>query len=122
MSEDHDADTLVIEIAVGDEAMRQRLEGLLSNVAGIRLASPGEAADVAIIATPPSAAGQIFTAREIDVLMLLAEGASNKEIAARLGISPHTVKFHVGRLIDKLDATGRTDVVAHAARIGVIHL
>ena len=43
-------------------------------------------------------------------------------IADRLGISVHTAKFHVGSLIDKLDATGRTDAVAHAARLGVINL
>jgi len=56
------------------------------------------------------------------VLALLAEGASNKAIAQRLGISVHTAKFHVASLIDKLDAVGRTDAVAHAARRGVIHL
>ena len=55
-------------------------------------------------------------------LALMAEGASNKMIARQLGISVHTVKFHVGSLLDKLDATGRTDAVAHAARRGVIHL
>jgi DNA-binding CsgD family transcriptional regulator len=56
------------------------------------------------------------------VLGHLAEGVSNKTIARRLGISIHTVKFHVASLIDKLDATGRTDAVAHAARLGVIQL
>ncbi len=56
------------------------------------------------------------------MLGLLTEGASNKAIARRLGISVHTAKFHVGRVIDKLDATGRTDAVAHAARTGLIHL
>ena len=123
MSESDDADTVVIEIVIGDDAFRQRLHRLLSSVAGIRVALPGEAADATIISGIQSAAPeQIFTTREIDVLMLLSEGASNKEIAARLGISPHTAKFHVGRLIDKLDATGRTDAVAQAARIGVIHL
>ena len=64
----------------------------------------------------------ILTAREAEVMILLAEGASNKEIARRLGISVHTAKFHVGRILDKLDATGRTNAVAHAARLGVIHL
>jgi DNA-binding CsgD family transcriptional regulator len=63
-----------------------------------------------------------LTARERDVIALLAEGLSNKAIAIRLGISPDTAKFHVGRLIDKLDATGRTDAVAHAARLGIIQL
>ena len=63
-----------------------------------------------------------LTPRELDVLTLLAEGASNKTIAKQLGISVHTAKFHVGSLLDKLDATGRTDAVAHAARRGVINL
>ena len=63
-----------------------------------------------------------LTPRELEVLTLLAEGASNKMIARRLGISVHTAKFHVGQVLDKLDATGRTDAVAHAARQGVIHL
>jgi DNA-binding CsgD family transcriptional regulator len=43
-------------------------------------------------------------------------------IARALGISVHTAKFHVGSLLDKLDAIGRTDAVAQAARLGVIHL
>ncbi|MGH8118033.1 MAG: LuxR C-terminal-related transcriptional regulator [Rhodanobacteraceae bacterium] len=70
----------------------------------------------------PRALDAPLTPREIEVLLLLAEGASNKTIAARLDISVHTAKFHVGQLIAKLDATGRTDVVAHAARLGVLHL
>jgi DNA-binding CsgD family transcriptional regulator len=63
-----------------------------------------------------------LTPRELEVLTLLAEGMSNKAIARRLGISVHTAKFHVGALIDKLDAVGRTDAVAQAARRGVIQL
>ena len=59
---------------------------------------------------------------ELQVLAPLAEGESNKVIARRLGISVHTAKFHVGSLLDKLDAIGRTDAVAHAARRGVINL
>jgi DNA-binding CsgD family transcriptional regulator len=63
-----------------------------------------------------------LTSREVEVLALLAEGASNKDVAKRLGTSVHTAKFHVGSLPDKLYATGRTDAVAHAARSGVIQL
>ena len=63
-----------------------------------------------------------LTARELEVLALLAEGASNKTIARRLAISVHTAKFHVASVIDKLDAIGRTDAVAHAARLGIIDL
>jgi DNA-binding CsgD family transcriptional regulator len=74
-------------------------------------------------AVSTSADGDVpLTPRELQVLALLAEGASNKVIARRLGISVHTAKFHVASLLDKLDAVGRTDAVAHAARRGVINL
>ena len=63
-----------------------------------------------------------ITPREIQVLSLLAEGASNKSIARRLGISVHTVKFHVASLLDKFEAIGRTDAVTQAVRLGVIQL
>jgi DNA-binding CsgD family transcriptional regulator len=70
-----------------------------------------------------AAAGSIgLTARELEVLALLGEGASNKEIARRLAISVHTAKFHVASILDKLDATGRTDAVAHAVRLGLLML
>ena len=61
-----------------------------------------------------------LTPRELDVLALLAEGASNKAIARTLAISVHTVKFHIASLFDKLDAEGRTEAVAQAARLGAI--
>lgn len=64
----------------------------------------------------------LLTARELEVLRLLAEGASNKLIARRLGISFHTAKFHVASIAAKLDATGRTDAVAQAVRLGLILL
>jgi DNA-binding NarL/FixJ family response regulator len=64
----------------------------------------------------------MLTARELEVLRLLAEGASNKLIARRLGISFHTAKFHVASIAAKLDATGRTDAVAQAVRLGLILL
>jgi DNA-binding CsgD family transcriptional regulator len=116
---------IVIELALDDEALAERLATLLADVPGLRLAERGERADVAV--TTPGRLGEIdldavLTPREIEVLGLLAEGASNKLIARRLGISVHTAKFHVGQLLDKLDATGRTDAVAHAARLGVLHL
>jgi len=76
-----------------------------------------------VTAAEPVIDGEVLlTPRELEVLTLLAEGASNKTIARRLGISVHTAKFHVGSLLDKLDAVGRTDALAHAARLGVINL
>ncbi|QPF83609.1 helix-turn-helix transcriptional regulator [Bradyrhizobium genosp. L] len=116
---------IVIALEVDDAALADRLATLLGGVAGLRLAAPGEQAAAAIVARGRETAGADefeLTPRELDVLALLAEGASNKMIAQRLGISVHTAKFHVGSLLDKLDATGRTDAVAHAARRGVINL
>jgi DNA-binding NarL/FixJ family response regulator len=61
-----------------------------------------------------------LSARERQVLHLLAEGASNKVIARRLGITPNTAKFHVASIIAKLGAIGRTDAVARAMRLGLV--
>lgn len=117
---------IVIAVEIDDPVLADRLAALLDGLEGLRLAAPGETATVAIIPRDPGSGavphGFDLTPRELDVLALLAEGASNKAIATRLGISVHTAKFHVGSLLDKLDATGRTDAVAHAARRGVIHL
>ena len=120
------APDIVIALEIADPALADRLATLLGSIAGLRLAAPGEPAAVAVVSRDREATGAPgdtdLTPRELDVLALLAEGASNKMIARQLGISVHTVKFHVGSLLDKLDATGRTDAVAHAARRGVINL
>jgi DNA-binding CsgD family transcriptional regulator len=116
---------IVIVIEVREPRVADRLAALLADLPGLRLAAPGEPADVVLVSpemAPPVDADAGLTPREIEVLALLAEGASNKLIATRLGISVHTAKFHVGSLLEKLDATGRTDAIAHAVRLGVIHL
>jgi DNA-binding CsgD family transcriptional regulator len=120
------ADTIRVALQIADQGLADRLALLLAAVPGIELVEQGQAADVALIPIPmlPVENGDddLLTPREREVLGLLVEGASNKLIARRLGISVHTAKFHVRSLTDKLDATGRTDAVAHAARLGVIHL
>jgi DNA-binding NarL/FixJ family response regulator len=63
-----------------------------------------------------------LTAREVQVLELLAEGLPNKGIASRLGISDQTVKFHVSSIASKLGAANRTDAVRRAVRRGLITL
>lgn len=63
-----------------------------------------------------------LTAREQDVLELLASGLTNKEIATRLGITDHTVKFHVNAILAKLGAETRTEAVVHAAKLGIVVL
>jgi two-component system, NarL family, response regulator YdfI len=61
-----------------------------------------------------------LTEREVEVLGMLAEGLGNKTIAYRLGISEHTVKFHVSSVIAKLGASGRTEAVTIGIRRGLI--
>jgi DNA-binding CsgD family transcriptional regulator len=61
-----------------------------------------------------------ISARELRVLEELAAGRSNKEIAARLGVSPNTVKTHVARLLEKLGAKRRTDAINRARELGIV--
>ena len=63
-----------------------------------------------------------LTARELAVLRLVAEGLPNKTIALRLGISEHTVKFHVNAILGKLGVASRTEAVVRATRLGLIFL
>jgi len=143
LTDDRPTDTVTIAVAIDDSSLSERIVALLGDVAGVRLVGPHERADVTLVspanphdlaADDPSDDALVddeailapralrVTPREREVLALLAEGASNKTIARRRGISVHTAKFHVGSLLDKLDATGRTDAVTHAARMGVIDL
>jgi DNA-binding CsgD family transcriptional regulator len=119
------SEPIVLAIRVDDPILADRLTAVLSDVSGLRLARVNEVADVAVVSLQRAQATEqdaALTPREIQVLNLLAEGASNKSIARRLGISVHTVKFHVASLLDKFEAIGRTDAVAHALRLGVIEL
>jgi len=116
---------LRLAIDVIDPALADRIASALAKVDGVELVGAGGEADAVIVAGRGAAqlADDVpLTPRELEVLVLLAEGASNKLIARRLGISTHTAKFHVGSLLDKLDAVSRTDAVAHALRLGVINL
>ncbi len=61
-----------------------------------------------------------LTSRELEVLRYIAEGASNKAIARALGISAHTVKFHVAAILEKLGASSRTEAAMHAIRLGLV--
>ena len=86
------------------------------------LVGAGAAASPRDVDEIDDAAGEPLTAREVQVLELLAEGLPNKAIAERLGISDQTVKFHVAAISGKLGAANRTDAVRRAVRRGLITL
>jgi DNA-binding NarL/FixJ family response regulator len=65
---------------------------------------------------------EALTPRELEVLALIAAGASNKLIAQRLNISVHTAKFHVAGILEKLGAGSRAEAVGIAARLGLVLL
>jgi two-component system, NarL family, nitrate/nitrite response regulator NarL len=71
----------------------------------------------AVDETPPP-----LTPREAEILTLVGEGMSNKAVARRLGISVHTVKFHLEALFAKLDATSRAEAVAKGLRGGILEI
>ena len=80
------------------------------------IARPRMASEIAAVNDEP------LTAREREVLQLVAEGIPNKQIAQRLRISEHTVKFHVSAIMAKLNAASRTEAVTTAARRGLLLL
>lgn len=69
---------------------------------------------------PQAQASLGISERELAVLREIADGYSNKEIAARLHVSPNTIKTHVAHLLDKLGAKRRTDAVARARALGLV--
>ena len=79
--------------------------------------APAPAADNG---NPQAIAALGISPRELEVLKELAAGHSNKEIAARLHVSPNTVKTHVARLLEKLGAKRRTDAINRARELGII--
>ncbi len=103
--------------------MEELPAALAAVAAGLVVVSPALAgALVADRAHEPEPGDVDLTPRETAVLALLAEGLTNKAIAQRLGISDHTVKFHVNAILSKLDAQSRTDAVVRATRRGLLSL
>jgi DNA-binding NarL/FixJ family response regulator len=99
-----------------DLALRAVAAGLLVRAPGVSPASEGFRAGWEDLPGPP------LTPREAEILSLVGQGMSNKAVARRLGISVHTVKFHLEALFSKLEATSRAEAVAKGLRGGVIEL
>lgn len=96
-------------------ALRAVAAGLVVRLSGAALAEPG------FHAAEESEHG-LLTPREVEILSAIGEGLSNKELARRLGISTHTVKFHLEAIFDKLGASSRAEAVTKGLRRGVIEL
>jgi two-component system nitrate/nitrite response regulator NarL len=117
------------------EVLRMGIRGLLDrNASESELAAAIKAVLEGFMVIKPEWGSRIFpsedgmeilpsdplTARETEVIQLIAQGLPNKVIAQRLGISEHTVKFHVNAILRKLDAQSRTEAVVRAYRLGII--
>ena len=90
--------------------------------ARVRSALQAAGLDVVFADEEEELPGEQMTRRERDVLELLGEGLSNRLIARRLGISEHTVKFHVASIYGKLHAATRAEAVRRAFRRGMLTL
>ena len=91
---------------------------------GLAVVDPGDL-DELLSSTAPAHAGleaPTLTARELEVLRMMAEGAANKIIAWKLSISEHTAKFHVASILAKLGASSRTEAVTIGIRRGMVLL
>ena len=98
------------------------LSALSAVAQGLAVFDPGLSTTIPNMGGPAPAPETDLTRREIETLHLLAEGLPNKAIASRLGISEHTVKFHVNSILGKLGAQSRTEAVTRATRLGLILL
>jgi DNA-binding NarL/FixJ family response regulator len=107
-----------------DAGAAEILAAIQAAAAGMAAIDPGDLESLIAATTPHPAAEPAtpLTARELEVLRMLAEGAANKNIAWKLGISEHTVKFHVAQILAKLNAGTRTEAVTVGIRHGLILL
>jgi DNA-binding CsgD family transcriptional regulator len=121
---------LRVYLDVADPVTRRRLAALVKADPEVVLVAEAEEADVVVservIATAAPATmpqeGTALTPRELDVLRLVARGLGNKEIAAELDLSAHTVKYHLASVLAKLGVRSRTEAVSRGIRTGLLPL
>ena len=115
-------------------AVRARVRAALES-GGVRVAGEAETLDEAVGLEPPpdgfvfepddeddGAMPETLTPREREVLDWLSEGLTNRAIAARLGLSDHTVKFHVASIYGKLGVSTRAEAIRRGLRRGLINI
>ncbi len=101
------------EIAAG-------IEALTAGLVVLHPSAPPVSVDKAVRSTPTEVRTDPLTPRELEILGMMAEGMGNRAIARTLGISIHTVKFHIAAILDKLRARSRTEAVAIGMRRGLL--
>ena len=119
-------------VAVRDPVVRRTLVTALKRDRDIVLVPEPEEADVVVDEAAVRAGARLdfgaqnggppLTRREVSVLRLVAHGLGNKEIASELGISTHTVKYHLASLLAKLGVHSRTEAVTIGLRRGLVPL
>jgi DNA-binding NarL/FixJ family response regulator len=106
-----------------DATAEELAAAIAATTAGLLALHPDAVLGASTPVTTPSTDTPVsLTAREIEVLEMLAEGMSNRAIALGLKISGHTVKFHVAALLGKLRVRSRTEAVTAGIRLGLISL
>jgi DNA-binding NarL/FixJ family response regulator len=122
---------LRIHLNVADPVVRRRIAALLHADPDVSIVGDAVEADLVmderVVATSGVPAtepleGAALAPRELEVLRLVAQGLANKEIAAELGISPHTVKYHLASVLAKLGVSTRTEAVLLGIRTGLVPL
>ena len=120
---------LRVYLDLSNAVTRRRMAALLRADGEVALVGTAEDADVVVservvaTAAPGAVAqGGALTARELEVLRLVARGLSNKEIAADLRITTHTVKYHLAAVLEKLGVRSRTEAVSLGVRKGLVPL
>jgi len=105
-----------------DVSQDQLVAALEAVASGLVVVHPADVEAAFPASRPLAELAEPLTRREREVLQMLAAGLGNKEIAARLAISEHTVKFHVASILGKLGAESRTEAVSLGIRRGLILL
>ena len=104
---------------VSIETSAARLQSALRAIHdGLQVIDPAFTREDSESRSPTTSSPEELTEREQEVLAMLAEGLSNKEISSRLAISTHTVKFHISSILGKMGAASRTEAVSIGIRSG----